>query len=279
MFDPRIGRWFAPDPMEEKLPSYSTYNYCLNNPIFMVDSDGRIPSPWRIFSDLFRNFTGTSAQYFHITAQKNGVSLSTPTYRTKLGRVFEDAVIRSLGESKNTTKFRPSKTSTKTVIPDLVGPGSKHYFSPNGAGKDDVVVSFPNASFTDAKFTQSVTFAPSYNPDQIKGFIDVLSNAKGGYINGKWNPAIKASDYGVASLIFITPKGATVDPEIITYAASKNVNVYQRTVQQDIDNPSNIRVAPNMMPLSISMDVHGEENIPPILKGSGQSVEVNWSKK
>jgi RHS repeat-associated protein len=41
MYDSRIGRWFAPDPLESKFTSFSTYNFSLNNPILYVDVDGK----------------------------------------------------------------------------------------------------------------------------------------------------------------------------------------------------------------------------------------------
>ena len=40
MFDPRVGRWFATDPMEDRIPSVSTYAYVANNPLYYVDPDG-----------------------------------------------------------------------------------------------------------------------------------------------------------------------------------------------------------------------------------------------
>lgn len=43
MHDPRIGRWLSPDPMEDKLPSSSTYAYANNSPIILVDSEGELP--------------------------------------------------------------------------------------------------------------------------------------------------------------------------------------------------------------------------------------------
>ncbi len=41
VFDVRLGRWFAPDPLEAKYPSSSTYVGIGNNPIIYVDTDGR----------------------------------------------------------------------------------------------------------------------------------------------------------------------------------------------------------------------------------------------
>lgn len=39
--DPRLGRWFSVDPLQGKYPSFSPYNFCANNPLIIVDFDGR----------------------------------------------------------------------------------------------------------------------------------------------------------------------------------------------------------------------------------------------
>jgi RHS repeat-associated protein len=43
MYDPRVGRWFAPDPLDFKSPDHSTYSFSFNNPIIFVDPDGEHP--------------------------------------------------------------------------------------------------------------------------------------------------------------------------------------------------------------------------------------------
>lgn len=37
------GRWMSPDPLSEEFPSYSPYNFCLNNPMRLVDPTGMAP--------------------------------------------------------------------------------------------------------------------------------------------------------------------------------------------------------------------------------------------
>lgn len=40
------GRWMSPDPLSEEFPSWSPYNFVMNNPINMIDPDGRAPFDW-----------------------------------------------------------------------------------------------------------------------------------------------------------------------------------------------------------------------------------------
>jgi RHS repeat-associated protein len=41
MHDPRLGRFFAVDPLVLKYPNFSPYSFCINNPLLFFDPDGK----------------------------------------------------------------------------------------------------------------------------------------------------------------------------------------------------------------------------------------------
>jgi RHS repeat-associated protein len=41
MYDPRLGRFFAIDPLVNEYPSLTTYQFCSNSPIYMVEIEGK----------------------------------------------------------------------------------------------------------------------------------------------------------------------------------------------------------------------------------------------
>jgi len=51
-YDPQLGRWHSVDPLAEDFPSWTPYHYCHNNPIVLIDPDGRL-------ADWYQSESGT----------------------------------------------------------------------------------------------------------------------------------------------------------------------------------------------------------------------------
>jgi RHS repeat-associated protein len=56
-YDSGLSIWLSVDPMSDKYPSMSPYNYCANNPVILVDPDGR----WIKGAGFFRNLFNSDA--------------------------------------------------------------------------------------------------------------------------------------------------------------------------------------------------------------------------
>jgi len=56
-YDPLVGRFLAVDPMQNKYPEWSTYVYTLDNPIILIDPDGKEPG------DPFKSVKGAAMDF------------------------------------------------------------------------------------------------------------------------------------------------------------------------------------------------------------------------
>ena len=55
-YDPKISIWLSVDPLAESFPNWNPYNYTMQNPINLVDPDGRSASPPDDHFDFKGNF-------------------------------------------------------------------------------------------------------------------------------------------------------------------------------------------------------------------------------
>jgi hypothetical protein len=180
---------------------------------------------------------------------KNNIFKLTPPFKvnvTRLGRIFERAVLSSLGATKNTASF--TSQGGRTVIPDATFDGGVKLIDATNINNTSRL-RFKNSVFQEVKFKSNIGEPDPWNPGQINGMIDILSEQKGAEVVTEFwranipRPDLKASDYGAATLLLITPANTVIDQSIITHAIEKRVNLLHRTVEQSTSNENNIRVS------------------------------------
>jgi len=123
-YDSGLSIWLSVDPMSDKYPSMSPYNYCANNPVILVDPDGRIIKPAASFKNtkhekvhnyLFKN----NSNYY------NALSLFIPVGKFNLTlevnpNVINDPKAPAQTDPRytyNSTKNTTSITSTQSYRP------------------------------------------------------------------------------------------------------------------------------------------------------------------
>ena len=272
-YDPRLGRWKSVDPVTKAMES--AYVGFGNNPVYFVDKTGDTPNGFILLLDfLFRDFQ-------HLTTNSAIDMLKVKRFFSSgytimdFGRIFEKAVIASIGEKKNTKKFT-HKSSRRRRIPDLVV--DKWTSVVQDVESRSVV--FKNAVFGEIKFRPEILKYDMYYKEQLTDMIDILSEQKGAYINGEYFPNMKASEYNAAELVFFVPANTLIDPELIEYATSKNVRITSRIIEEDVDEPDVIRVAPLSIPWNyfpINDKINTEEGGAwevPMLPGHSERLEL-----
>ena len=81
-FNPRTSIWLSVDPEFAKFPGWSPYNYCMQNPVNLVDPDGKAPDDWK------RNING------QVVYDKTLTSTSPLGFgETYLGKTYEDVAL------------------------------------------------------------------------------------------------------------------------------------------------------------------------------------------
>jgi RHS repeat-associated protein len=223
-YDRRLARFTSVDPLTRKYPWYSPYQFAGNSPIKFIDADGQetldpgIPIGLTIGVLVIENNLFVTSQFVLNSAKAHGIS-EPKNQLTRIGRIYEDAVLRSLNLNETKKPIYPyPERPDKYFIPDNI--------SNYTVKTDNTTYEFENAFITEVKYTTK-DLVPSYKAQQLKGFIDYLANVRGVKINGVETNE-KPSDYGQAALILVTPADVQISDEIINYAKEKNVALLKR---------------------------------------------------
>lgn len=119
MYDPRIGRWLSLDPLQEKYPSQSAYNFVQNNPIYWLDLDGRDLYLGGDREKAMNDVKSIVPSKYHslITISDNKVIFDMSTLSCE--EINGDAgltLLQGLTESKYKYLYEVSETFTRTVF-------------------------------------------------------------------------------------------------------------------------------------------------------------------
>jgi RHS repeat-associated protein len=229
IYDPRLGRFLSVDPFTHSYPWYTPYQFSGNNPIKFIDADGGEPKDPGIPTSLsfgvifIENNVFVTRDFVLNSAKAHGISEPRKSL-PRIGRIFEDAALRSLNLNERKVPITPyPERPDRYFIPDNI----RDYEV--DAGKTKYI--FKQAFITDVKYStgKELVLEPYWNPEQIKGFIDHLATVRGVTINGV-ETNDRVADYGAAALILVTPSDLPISSQVIQYAKERNVAVLRSVV-------------------------------------------------
>lgn len=88
-YDPRVSLWISTDVAQGKYPNVSTYTYCLDNPIILIDSDGKDILP--VLFQTINNRGSVIGSYYR--SNKKYMTAMRMFGQTSYGRQFIGAFI------------------------------------------------------------------------------------------------------------------------------------------------------------------------------------------
>ena len=115
--------WLSVDPLAEKFPAWSPYNYTMNNPINLIDPDGRAPEPPKNGIPQFIDNTGVYfwradknayEQYKYTDSSREHYSFSGYYTVNSNSKAVGKSV--SIDPNANNFKIEPAETS---ILSDL----------------------------------------------------------------------------------------------------------------------------------------------------------------
>ncbi len=112
ILDPRVGRWLSTDPISDKYPSLSPYNYCANNPIMFVDPDGKQEKPALTLEDYATPFLDL-------------VELYNPADGTMRSLVEADRSVEKTMKAVASDVIHAAIEGTELPVAELVMPAEK----------------------------------------------------------------------------------------------------------------------------------------------------------
>ena len=127
-YDSQLSVWLSVDPLSDKYPTMSPYTYCANNPIMMVDPDGRkILGTDSNPINYSKNNDGTIKWTSNTSADVK--LLGSIMLKTKIGIFFFDAMKNAKHDI--TIKIDNTEQKDKTILGE-----TENFYSQSPNGED-----------------------------------------------------------------------------------------------------------------------------------------------
>lgn len=174
-----LSIWLSVDPMSDKYPHLTSYNYCANNPVMLVDPDGRDVEPTTPeAAEQIKKYTSEQ-----INGKKN------KDYQPEFAALYKDWEENELINVKFTT-----------VTEEGIGGTVDYTYQPDKKAKDEYTISW-NPNITDKLGTSALFEEAAHLDDGLKGGYGIKNGNKGFGINNE----IKAKDWTINNIKNITP--------------------------------------------------------------------------
>lgn len=253
------SRWLSPDPKMAEFPSWSPYNFVKNNPISMLDPDGRAPvaaiGPGG--GPTTKTWIGVSKPTLIRLGKQYGLDQRTAekgdSYPRVLGERFESSIHR-LFENAPARNYHPNtrriptkiRRKARAVVPDFVFDGRIAPItgiSPHGVNRlpktiydGQFVAVLGKESMALGEIKTTTRLSKSSNDYQIAAMIEYIGKQKVIDASGKMVGSV--NDYGGGTLYLITTVNTEVGLSLLDYASKQGVTVFQSEMYLDPSDPN-----------------------------------------
>ena len=236
-----LSIWLSVDPMSDKYPSMSPYTYCANNPVKLVDPDGRdIYVDGDASEDLPKALSTKNVTYSLASDGSLTSSGKPKTYREHLlNRIINDHSIRVNLTAQNSTDFSINGKECTTRGGAFLG--NSFFIGPTEFGKEPLLINtFQLISFNGLNTEFD-------NGKDIRNTIihEISESYYGGRISIKLRQEAPPAYYGIKNKIY--DRAHRRAPRQPTMNTEKKLANERALKEQEYDpTPSNLNLPKNI---------------------------------